>query len=173
MLYEVYRSFSKDSLLYMSSRLSKIRSVHTYVMPRTVYFGWICTKYQTWVTNILTFWMNAFKIKILDSDYKWNYNSISAIETNVIRKMVQFFVDIWNIVTIHNIHDFCLIIIKYSIYEPKMMEFSYKIYLPQILLIRFLHPEWNSDVKKWLFTGFFLKMIVCISSSKASYWIND
>ena len=26
----------------MSSRLSKIRSVHTYVMPRTVYFGWIC-----------------------------------------------------------------------------------------------------------------------------------
>ena len=27
----------------MSSRLSKIRSVHTYVMPRTVYFGWICT----------------------------------------------------------------------------------------------------------------------------------
>ena len=27
----------------MSSRLSKIRSVHTYVMPRTVYFGWICS----------------------------------------------------------------------------------------------------------------------------------
>ena len=27
----------------MSSRLSKIHSVHTYVMPRTVYFGWICT----------------------------------------------------------------------------------------------------------------------------------
>ena len=27
----------------MSSQLSKIRSVHTYVMPRTVYFGWICT----------------------------------------------------------------------------------------------------------------------------------
>ena len=26
----------------MSSWLSKIRSVHTYVMPRTVYFGWIC-----------------------------------------------------------------------------------------------------------------------------------
>ena len=27
----------------MSSRLSKIRSVHTYVMLRTVYFGWICS----------------------------------------------------------------------------------------------------------------------------------
>ena len=27
----------------MSSRLSKFRSVHTYVMLRTVYFGWICT----------------------------------------------------------------------------------------------------------------------------------
>ena len=31
----------------MSSRLSKIRSVHTYVMPRTVYFGWICM----WLVN--------------------------------------------------------------------------------------------------------------------------
>ena len=30
-------------LLYMNSRLSKIRSVHTYAMTRTVYFGWICT----------------------------------------------------------------------------------------------------------------------------------
>ena len=28
--------------MYMSSCLSKIRSVHTYVIPRTVYFGWIC-----------------------------------------------------------------------------------------------------------------------------------
>ena len=37
-----YKSFSKNILLYMSSRLSKIRSVHTYVRPRTVYFGWIC-----------------------------------------------------------------------------------------------------------------------------------
>ena len=27
----------------MSSRLSKIGSVHTYVMLRTVYFGWICS----------------------------------------------------------------------------------------------------------------------------------
>ena len=34
-----YKSFSKNVLLYMSSRLSKIRSVHTYAMPRTVYFG--------------------------------------------------------------------------------------------------------------------------------------
>ena len=30
----------------MSIRLSKIRSVHTYVMTRTVYFGWICIKYS-------------------------------------------------------------------------------------------------------------------------------
>ena len=34
-----YKSFFKKFLLYMSSRLSTIRSVHTYVMPRTVYFG--------------------------------------------------------------------------------------------------------------------------------------
>ena len=37
-----YKSFLKNILLYISSRLSKIHSVHTYVMPRTVYFGWIC-----------------------------------------------------------------------------------------------------------------------------------
>ena len=34
-----YKSFSKNILLYMSSRLSKIRSLHMYIMPRTVYFG--------------------------------------------------------------------------------------------------------------------------------------
>ena len=28
----------------MSSQLSKIRSVHMYVMSRTVYFGWICNR---------------------------------------------------------------------------------------------------------------------------------
>ena len=38
-----YKCFFKNILLYMSSRLSKIRSVHKYVMARTVYFGWICT----------------------------------------------------------------------------------------------------------------------------------
>ena len=38
-----YKTFSKNILLYLSSRLSKIRLVHTYVMARTVYFGWICT----------------------------------------------------------------------------------------------------------------------------------
>ena len=36
------RFFFKNTFLYRSSRLSKIRSVHTYVMPRTFYFGWIC-----------------------------------------------------------------------------------------------------------------------------------
>ena len=37
-----YKSFSKNILLYMSSWVSKTSSVHTYVMIRTVYFGWIC-----------------------------------------------------------------------------------------------------------------------------------
>ena len=32
----LYKSFSQNILFNMSSRLSKIRSVHTYVMPRTV-----------------------------------------------------------------------------------------------------------------------------------------
>ena len=35
--------FFKNLLSYMKSRLSKTRSVHMYVMPRTVYFDWICT----------------------------------------------------------------------------------------------------------------------------------
>ena len=44
----------------MNSRLSKIRSVHTYFMPRTVYFGWICmssvwlapfSPYSRWTTK--------------------------------------------------------------------------------------------------------------------------
>ena len=30
----------------MSSRLSKTRSVHTYFIPRTVYFGWICMLWE-------------------------------------------------------------------------------------------------------------------------------
>ena len=50
-----YRSFSKTILWCMSSRLSKICSVHTYVMPRTVYFGWICTsrtKVMKWIIFI-------------------------------------------------------------------------------------------------------------------------
>ena len=37
-----YKSSFKNIFLYMNSRLSKIRSVHKYAMPRTVYFGWIC-----------------------------------------------------------------------------------------------------------------------------------
>ena len=34
---------------YMNVRLSKIQSVHTYVIPRTVYFGWICILHKLWI----------------------------------------------------------------------------------------------------------------------------
>ena len=37
-----YKSFFKNVLLYMNGQLSKIPSVHMYVLPRTVYFDWIC-----------------------------------------------------------------------------------------------------------------------------------
>ena len=37
------KSFFMNILLYMNGRLSKIRSVHTYLMTRTVYFDWIYT----------------------------------------------------------------------------------------------------------------------------------
>ena len=36
----------------------------------------------------------------------------------------------------------------------------------QLFFSTFLHREWNSDVKKWLFSGVFFKIIVCNSSSK-------
>ena len=40
----LYESFHKHFFfLYMNGWLSKIGSVHTYVIPRTVYFDWICT----------------------------------------------------------------------------------------------------------------------------------
>ena len=38
-----YKSVFKIILLCMNSWLSKNRSVHSYVMPRTIYLDWICT----------------------------------------------------------------------------------------------------------------------------------
>ena len=38
-----YQSFSINILLYMNGRLSKIRSVHKYIMHRMFYFEWYCT----------------------------------------------------------------------------------------------------------------------------------
>ena len=45
---------------YMNGWLSKIRSVQTYVMTRTVYFDWICTLATTWfsVVNTEQFYKN-------------------------------------------------------------------------------------------------------------------
>ena len=45
----------------MNGRLSKIRSVHTYAMTRTVYFDWICTASSvkddfSWKTTFFNFW---------------------------------------------------------------------------------------------------------------------
>ena len=48
-----YKSFSKNILLYMSSWLLKIRSVHAYDIPRTVYFGWICRPKNIYGISVL------------------------------------------------------------------------------------------------------------------------
>ena len=48
---DFYWSFFKNILLYRSSRLSKIRSVHTYAMPWTVFIGRICIKEAKLVGN--------------------------------------------------------------------------------------------------------------------------
>ena len=57
-----YKSFSKNILLYMSSRLSKIRSLHMYVMIRTVYFGWI--RAAAWLLLLILIFFQTF-LKIL------------------------------------------------------------------------------------------------------------
>ena len=41
-----YKSFFKNILLYMNDRLSKIRSLHTYVMHRMFYFEWYCISFS-------------------------------------------------------------------------------------------------------------------------------
>ena len=41
--YKLLYEFFKISLFCLNGRLSKVRSVHTYVITRTVYFDWICT----------------------------------------------------------------------------------------------------------------------------------
>ena len=43
---QIYRSekFFKNILLYMNSRVSKIRSLHMYVLNRTVFFDWVCIR---------------------------------------------------------------------------------------------------------------------------------
>ena len=84
-----YKNFFKDILFYMSSRLSKIRSVHTYVMPRTAYFAWICRLWQNdelimleiWiVAQIRAFFTKSFKSLILKA---WSVSKI-------VKKTIQF-----------------------------------------------------------------------------------
>ena len=57
-------SFLKNVLLYMNGRLSKIRSVHTYVMSRAVYFDWICNLFHGLHFEIIM-------PSILQSDSDW------------------------------------------------------------------------------------------------------
>ena len=44
----------------MNSRLSKIRSVHTYVMSRTVYFDWICNSWTLFYFQAGTYTCTAY-----------------------------------------------------------------------------------------------------------------
>ena len=45
--YKLLKECLKNILLYVSGRLSKNRSVHTYDIPRTVYFDSICIWIQS------------------------------------------------------------------------------------------------------------------------------
>ena len=75
-----HKSFFKNILLYMNGRLSKTRSVHKYVIPRTVYFDWICTKGEEFNQMKVFRWSNVtliYKVK-----YGLNYmteNSFTSI----------------------------------------------------------------------------------------------
>ena len=50
-------------MLYMSGWLSKIRSIHTYVMIRTVYFDWICRSKRNFyiVAKLLPVFLNTVR----------------------------------------------------------------------------------------------------------------
>ena len=56
----------------MSSRLSKILSVHTYVMPRTVYFGWICTLKFIILPWLKNFCMTPILLVLIESLMEFN-----------------------------------------------------------------------------------------------------
>ena len=55
----------KNILLYMNGRLSKIRSVHTHAIHRTVYFGWICIT----VNYMMIFWLYKNLLPLKDCFY--------------------------------------------------------------------------------------------------------
>ena len=57
--YKLLQDFFKNIFLYMHCRLSKIRSVQTYVIPWTVYFGWIWSR------------MNGKKQVLIDRLISW------------------------------------------------------------------------------------------------------
>ena len=63
--------FSKNILFYMSSRLSKIRSVHTYVMTWTVYFGWICIASIQYFGRSKKYSIVCFKLLYLYISFPW------------------------------------------------------------------------------------------------------
>ena len=55
-------SLSRNVLFYINGRLSNIRSIHTYVLPRTVYFDWICTPESMFgLQNKNWFWKSPYK----------------------------------------------------------------------------------------------------------------
>ena len=64
-----YTSFFKNILWYMSSWLSKIHSVHIYVMPRRVYFGWFCKILFNWYEDS----MNILKPFNMLMSKLWKY----------------------------------------------------------------------------------------------------
>ena len=78
----------------MSSRLSKIRSVHTYVMLRTVYFGWICIlKWNMlngiWIRNIeIGSWNMEHGTRKTEHEFEWwtmDYNVYMGFMTLILR----------------------------------------------------------------------------------------
>ena len=104
-----YMSFSKNILLYMSSRLSKIRSVHTYVMPRTVYFGGICILYL--VRFFYWFFSEAINKRLVNFGCYWHFSShmpcfspLATIIDHKPRAGTKTLLQTFSRIAIHNIY---------------------------------------------------------------------
>ena len=74
-----YKIFFKNIFLYMNSQLSKIRSVHTYFMTRTVYFDWICIQYSHCITDNTLFMLS---LCLMYSIILWILNMIQMLLTS-------------------------------------------------------------------------------------------
>ena len=75
----------------MNSQLSKIRSVHRYVIPRTVYFGLICNIEK--MSNFSS-WFLTFESGSLSCNDLIFYSRMFHLTENIMNKKIQIIIPI-------------------------------------------------------------------------------